>query len=712
MRNPDKIDWAKVNDILQRSQTGTKRLLHFLRRRKHIPATPKRVVFFDTESIVDNETHEHKPYLICATFKNYETGTARKVRYGSDLAISKDNTLRPLNEFWMDIARFTKKKDITWVMAHNVGYDLLATGGASTLFEHGYVPLGHPYEKGLTFIWEIAKPNEPRYCGRVYERKTKDGSTISAICSEKSRCPQCRRNRRYTNNIRFVSTSNYYVMPLKLLGKTFGMDKLHQDKESAFDFTKLDTYPIEQVIEYCERDVDIIQTAMEALFQTCENGKETGFGSFRNTLPAMALNAYLTWFAPDGEIMCHNNDDVLRLERAAYYGGRVEVWKRGVAQEPVFGVDINSMYPYVMQTQLYPTRLVSHRKRETVSGLKSLLDQGYGVIANVTIKTDENAYPLRHKGKLVFPVGTFRTTISTPEIAYALDHGHIVEVHEVAVYQMLPLFKEYVANFYAKRETAKKQGDKVSDLLYKLLLNSLYGKFGQLKREWHEVGTCDKNIVETEEIFDVSSGTPVKMRFRKFGGKIFMEEHVEDVAYNSSIAIAAHVTAYARMLLWKYIRIAGIENHYYNDTDSLYVNAAGLENLKQAGVLHPTKLGYLALEKTPESAAFWGPKHYELDGNRTLKGIPANATQLAERVFEILQWPTFKSAINQGNIGGFANRKVVKTISPKYEKGWVTTSGIVLPLYFTLDGDENVLLEWENTEYASTSELDKEASPS
>src|SRR5690606_15107082 len=157
----------------------------------------------------------------------------------------------------------------------------------------------------------------------------------------------------------------------------------------------------------------------------------------------------------------------------------------------------------------------------------------------------------------------FRTTISTPEIAYALDHGHIVEVHEVAVYQMLPIFREFVTNFYAKRETAKKQGDRVSDLLYKLLLNSLYGKFGQLKREWCEVGTCDRSIVETEEIFDVSSGTPVKMRFRKFGGKIFMEEHVEDVAYNSSIAIAAHVTAYARMLLWKYIQIAGIENHYY-----------------------------------------------------------------------------------------------------------------------------------------------------
>src|SRR5690606_27589465 len=120
--------------------------------------------------------------------------------------------------------------------------------------------------------------------------------------------------------------------------------------DTAFDFGKLETYPIEQVIEYCERDVDIIRTAMEALFHACENGAVTGFGSFRNTLPAMAFNAYLTWYAPDGEILCHNNDDVLQMERAAYYGGRVEGWKRGTAKEPGFGGDIKRIYPCVMQS--------------------------------------------------------------------------------------------------------------------------------------------------------------------------------------------------------------------------------------------------------------------------------------------------------------------------------------------------------------------------
>src|SRR5690606_22593179 len=67
LMHSENIDWAKVNAILQQSKKGTSRPLHFLRRRKHSPATPKRVVFFDTESIVDKNTHQHYPYLICAT---------------------------------------------------------------------------------------------------------------------------------------------------------------------------------------------------------------------------------------------------------------------------------------------------------------------------------------------------------------------------------------------------------------------------------------------------------------------------------------------------------------------------------------------------------------------------------------------------------------------------------------------------------------------
>src|SRR5690606_3116728 len=147
-------------------------------------------------------------------------------------------------------------------------------GGAKALFDRGYEPLGHPYEKGLTFIWELAIPNkEARYCLQPFA--TKKGGKPDAICTAENKCPKCRRQRKHIRNIRFVSTSNYYTLPLAKLGSVFGMDKLNQEDEERIDFSRLDEYDIAPIIEYCERDVDIIQRAMEALFEACLDGERT-----------------------------------------------------------------------------------------------------------------------------------------------------------------------------------------------------------------------------------------------------------------------------------------------------------------------------------------------------------------------------------------------------------------------------------------------------
>src|SRR5690606_15668795 len=95
--------------------------------------------------------------------------------------------------------------------------------------------------------------------------------------------------------------------------------------------------------------------------------------------------------------------------------------------------------------------------------------------------------------------------------------------------------------------------------------------------------------------------------------------------------------------------------------------------------------------------------------DRTLKGISSNAKQLGERVFEMLQWPSFKSAMNSGNLDSFANRKIIKTLSPEYAKGWVLTNGEVKPLQFRIEHEENILIPWEETEFITLGELEEES---
>lgn len=686
-----KIDWDRVAKIVVKEPGKTERRERYLRRLKHRPNIPNRAVFFDSESKV--EGLKHIPYIICATFVQYNSlGTPMKQvtrRYGGEQAQSKINDLPPLEAFWNDIDKFTLQKQPTYIFAHNMGYDLLATGGIEQMFSLGYVPLGHPYEEGQTFIWEMAKPNsEPRFCDK---------------CSEKNPCRNCVKKRRYVYNVEFLSTTNFYQGALANLGRVFGLEKTHQTSDSKFDFSKIETYDLENVYKYCERDVEIIVNAMSHLFSSCVQGAETGFGGFKKTLPSMAFSAYQTWFMPENTIHIHTNDDLIQLERNAYYGGRTEVWKRRLTTETIYQLDINSMYPHVMRAHAYPTKCVSFRDTETVEGIRSLLDKGLLLIADVTLNTNENVYPLRWKKRLIFPIGRFRTVISTPEIEYALNNNHIEKLHKIAIYEGSNIFKEFVDHFYNVRMRAKQEGNKIIDLQAKLAMNSLYGKFAQTRREWHQVGECDKNIVMTEDIIDVSGEEPVEMRFRYFGGRIYMEDIHTDVAPHSNVAVAVHVTAYARILLWQYIQKAGKENHYYNDTDSLFVNYTGFKRLQKAGLIDPDRLGALKLEQHSDGKPcyFRQPKDYIFGGRRKCKGVNKDVleNQKFATKFETIQWPRIVSSINAGSLHGFANRKIEKVLSISYNKGWVKDSGDVLPLVFDEIGGENQIVPWSNTGY-------------
>lgn len=670
------IQWDKIAKMFLEKEEGTSRKPHYISKPKHTPQTPRRAVFFDSESIVPNEgeIREHEPYLICAIFRDYERNSTRKTTYGSEKAQKWKKDIKPLEKFWEDLAKYAKKKDLTWVFAHNVGYDLLATGATPKLFDMGYKSITYPYEKGSTFIWELAKPNkEPRFCEN---------------CKPEKPCRTCQRIRKNLYNIRFVSSSNYFVEPLAKLGEIFGTEKLHQGEDEKINFAKLDEYPLDMIETYCARDTEIVQKAMESLFDVCNQGQISGFGSFKNTLPSIAFSAYRTHYMPKDTLNCHALPEVLSLERAAYYGGRTELWKRGEMKNLHY-VDINSMYPYVMKTHPYPVKLINYSERETTESLQDYLNQNYALVSLVLLDTPENTYPKRYNKRLVFPTGTFTTVLSTPEIVYALEKEHIKKVLKTAIYEQDYIFTNYIDHFYNARIKAREEGNPVLDKVYKLMLNSLYGKFGQLKREFIEVGECDTSLNSAETINDIDEeGNLLEVNMRYFGGKIYAEHPIEDVAHNSVIPIASHVTAYARMLLWDYIQIVGIENHFYNDTDSLFVNQKGYENLIAKGAIDSKRLGALGLVSSPESINLRNVKDYVIDGKKTLKGISKSAEKIAEDTYSQLQWRSFSASLNQGKLDSFANKTIIKKVSGNYLKGNISETGEVIP--FVFDSDEIV----------------------
>lgn len=599
------------------------------------PATareiPENIIYFDTEARVETDDtlyidkvlsgvtviKEHDTYLICACFSRRARDTWKDY-HGRNFK----------RRFWHDVDAWTQEGRKSWIFAHNAKYDTLAAGAVFWLVKKGYTVKS--FSDDNPFLMKLSKPGKNK-----------------------------------SKTIMIVSSTNYYKNSLADLGDIFGLPKL----EAAFNA------PLKEAITYCRRDVEILKIAMEHFinFVTTED-----LGNFAQTIAGQAFNAFRHKFMTH-DIFIHTDRRAMAIERAAYSGGRTEAWIIGEAPEKTYVLDVNSEYPAVMMEYKYPTMLKSIRNSMDLDTAISFIAKGFLIICEAEVDTDVPIYPIK-AGRLIFPVGKYRTTLSTPEILAGIKRGIITRLENVCIYEGEPIFREYVDYFYHSRLAAKADGDKVHDLMYKLLLNSLYGKFGQKAIDWEKVGEAPPDVVSVENIFDIE--TRSRRMVKIFGGSVFQslpKEGVAAEAFNSFPAIAAHVTAYARMMLWNYIETAGHNNIFYMDTDSLFVNKTGLDRLEESGVVDPKRLGALKLEKEGDLKVF-GVKDYIFNGKEKIKGISKNAIRINETDFIVNTWASLSTMIRDGKTDGYKNILVKKHLKREYTKGNIMPGGWVAPL--------------------------------
>jgi hypothetical protein len=474
---------------------------------------------------------------------------------------------------------------------------------------------------------------------------------------------------RGTRRVIFLDSTNIFKVPLAELGKVIGIEKMGMPKPEE---------GIEKLIDYCMNDVRILAKAFLLYVRFL---RENNLGDMKLTIAAQSFAAFRHRFMGNA-IYIHNSERALNLEREAYFGGRNECFHIGRIDNPTYKLDVNSMYPYVMKTYEYPYKFVAYLQNIDVEYLRKLTSE-YCVIAHVLLNTPENAFPKRLNGKLIFPVGRFDTFLCTPELVYAIEKGCVRKVYSAAVYRKARIFHEYVEFFYRKRMEYKEQGNTAFAAIAKLFLNSLYGKFGQRGERWVEVGE-DKSGTAFAEWYEIDIHTGEKRRMRSLFGKVYV--HVrESESFNSFPAIAAHVTSYARMRLWEIMKKAGVENVFYCDTDSVFVDEEGYRNLCRYQEIDDKELGKLKLEGAYRWMVLRGCKDYVLEGDEEkIKGIRKNAEKISENTYIQEQ---FRNPIQCYKIGFFDTpivEKTMKVLRRKYEKGVVTSSGAVVPFRLTL----------------------------
>ncbi len=171
----------------------------------------------------------HQPRLIVSeywTSQGGESPTYQRIELPQDGIFRESDFQSPValcRSFWEMIDTLTERtthakthRTVTMV-AHNAGYDMLATGAYVHLPALGWV-IERPYEKGPVYICRAKKG---------------------------------------TRKIDIVSSTNFYAASLKEIAKTYQTEKLEMTDFNTKDLLQLETY--------CRRDVEIVRLAILGL---------------------------------------------------------------------------------------------------------------------------------------------------------------------------------------------------------------------------------------------------------------------------------------------------------------------------------------------------------------------------------------------------------------------------------------------------------------
>jgi hypothetical protein len=560
-------------------------------------------------------------------------------------------------DFWEWIDETLPNKQVAYVFAHNLGYDYPILQGYYILPQLGWTLTNFIIDDPPTII-DYEKC--PKMCGAPSGRYARKESG----CREPHR------------KIRMIDTLNYFRMSLKALGASLGTFKLDMPVDSEGRPAKITA---ENMVEWDEYNMQDVQVLMDAITQYLEFITEHDLGSFQITQASQSFMAFRHKFMKH-QILLDAEPKALEVARNSYYGGRVECYKIGQRKGvETYKLDINSMYPFIMRDYEFPTQFANFWKNVSLDEYKEVREKGYLVSAHCDIDTDEPVYPTRTDNKLVFPIGKFSTYLSSPEIDYGIEHGHITKIHSAAMYHSDPIFKDFVTYFYDLRLKAKHKGDERQSFFLKIMMNSLYGKFGQNGRKWKTLDTQEgMDDIKVWQEYDHDTGEIKNLRQM---GRVVQQLQTEDESMNSHPSIAAHITAEARMYLWRLMKQAGRENTYYCDTDSLFTNKEGADNIKD--VLDDDLLGYLKIEEITDDFELFTLKDYKFGKSVKIKGVRDPSDIRGDNVYGMLQFRGLKGTMREKDFGRIVITRGTKILTRKYTKGLVQPDGWVKP--FELD---------------------------
>lgn len=498
------------------------------------------------------------------------------------MLVKNYSNLKERNIFGFDVETYTAKnkflmgsiygKDLKRIFWDQDSFISFLERRANTTFRSAYI-------FGVNMGFDItALLDNTRLLSKLYPI-IKNSKMIKAVVKAKNR------------NLQFLDTFNFLPFSADKWGKILGLNKL--EKPSFLGNKPKNNIEKDYLEEYNLMDSKIAYMAGFFL----QKGFNALGCNMKITIASTALDLYRRKYIP--KTFYKHQLKYLNYLYKGYYGGRCEAIKRGYV-ENINYYDINSLYPSVMINE-YPDPNKFYFRNNI--NLNEMLD--YEGVADVTIKAPDlyiPYLPLR-SDKLIFPTGAFRGHYAIFELRNALKLGYeILKIHSAMIYpDRIRPFKDYISDLYKMRMNFKKLGSPMQ-LLTKILLNSLYGKFSQ-------------RIESRETIIPIKEITMEMIRKAQYIEKqenfILLKYPYNYIPSFVNPIFSIYTTAYARHVLYKTLSRYP-ENIYYYDTDSVFIDRK-LETSKE--------LGGWKQELKNEKGIIVKPKMYVLGNYVKCKGV-------------------------------------------------------------------------------------------
>jgi len=324
------------------------------------------------------------------------------------------------------------------------------------------------------------------------------------------------------------------------------------------------------------------------------------------------------------------------FERQGYYGGRCEIFRRGLLE--VSSYDVNSMYVAIMRDCDIPNPSKAHYLKDEHQILSLLHDNEHLMIECDVYVPDATVglLPFRDSRdkKLIFPTGTWRGVFTGIELRAAMRYGaKITRVYRALHYpESQKYFTEFAEMTLEGRKQCKQNGDEALEHLYKHYGNGLYGKFGQRNGG-------DKKYVRLEQFTGELEGLVIVHDADNNPWVQLSQEDSEDAVHAFPV-VSATITSYGRVKILDAL-MANESSVVYCDTDSIKV----IEKVR--GISISNEPGDWKYEYTAEQW-FYGPKMY---GNKR-KGVPHKSKLILSddelEIYEFERPTTFKESLRRG----------------------------------------------------------------